>query len=110
MSTQANSPEPPSNYFTDAESAAEMARLVRQARMLRHSFGLLPSSLEQAERWQVLDIGCGPGEWAIEMAQQYPSCQVFGIDISVPMITYASSFAESRKLSNVQFRVMSAGC
>jgi ubiquinone/menaquinone biosynthesis C-methylase UbiE len=31
---------------------------------------------------QILDIGCGTGSWAIEVADTFPSSQVYGIDIS----------------------------
>ncbi|CAG8510348.1 643_t:CDS:2 [Ambispora leptoticha] len=31
---------------------------------------------------QVLDLGCGAGTWAIDVAKEFPSCQVTGVDIS----------------------------
>lgn len=31
---------------------------------------------------QILDIGTGSGIWAIDMADQYPNCQVLGTDLS----------------------------
>jgi len=31
---------------------------------------------------QILDIGCGTGIWAIEVADKFPGSQVYGIDIS----------------------------
>jgi len=31
---------------------------------------------------QALDIGCGTGAWVIEFADQYPDCQITGIDLS----------------------------
>ncbi|KAK7413919.1 hypothetical protein QQX98_007186 [Neonectria punicea] len=30
----------------------------------------------------VLDVGCGTGTWAIEFADQYPSAEVLGVDLS----------------------------
>jgi cyclopropane fatty-acyl-phospholipid synthase-like methyltransferase len=35
---------------------------------------------------RVLDLGCGPGDIPIRFAKLYPTCQVIGIDASVPMI------------------------
>ncbi|CAG8493689.1 3470_t:CDS:2 [Ambispora gerdemannii] len=31
---------------------------------------------------QILDIGCGPGTWMIDMAKTYPLCSFTGVDIS----------------------------
>ncbi|KAI1770768.1 S-adenosyl-L-methionine-dependent methyltransferase [Hypoxylon cercidicola] len=31
---------------------------------------------------RVLDVGCGPGIWAIDFADMYPSAQVIGVDVS----------------------------
>lgn len=30
----------------------------------------------------LVDVGCGSGAWAIEVAKAFPSTKVFGIDIS----------------------------
>ncbi|EKJ77281.1 hypothetical protein FPSE_02556 [Fusarium pseudograminearum CS3096] len=35
---------------------------------------------------RVLDCGCGTGDWAMEVATQYPDSEVLGIDISPHMI------------------------
>ncbi|RUS17233.1 S-adenosyl-L-methionine-dependent methyltransferase [Endogone sp. FLAS-F59071] len=32
----------------------------------------------------ILDVGCGNGIWALEVAQQFPNAQVTGIDLSPP--------------------------
>jgi ubiquinone/menaquinone biosynthesis C-methylase UbiE len=31
---------------------------------------------------QILDIGCGTGVWAVEVAEEHPNCQIYGIDLS----------------------------
>ncbi|CAG8585870.1 9839_t:CDS:2 [Ambispora gerdemannii] len=31
---------------------------------------------------RILDLGCGPGQWTLEMAQEFPQAEVFGIDIN----------------------------
>ncbi|KAI0179058.1 S-adenosyl-L-methionine-dependent methyltransferase [Hypoxylon sp. FL1284] len=31
---------------------------------------------------KVLDVGCGPGIWAIDFADEFPSAQVIGVDVS----------------------------
>ncbi len=101
-------PPPTSGYVVDAENVAEMARLTRQARMLSEHLGLYPQQLALAQSSHILDIGCGPGEWALEIAQRFPGSRVTGIDISDLMITYARSTAESLHIANVQFQVLDA--
>jgi SAM-dependent methyltransferase len=40
--------------------------------------GIWPSKWYLTE---LVDIGCGSGKWAIEMAEQYPTCEVVGLDL-----------------------------
>jgi ubiquinone/menaquinone biosynthesis C-methylase UbiE len=100
-SKQAASSE--TGYVVDAENAAEMARLTRQARELTDHIGLLPAQLEFPEEINILDIGCGPGEWSIEMAQRFPKSQIVGVDVSALMLNYARYAATQKGLANVRF-------
>jgi Methylase involved in ubiquinone/menaquinone biosynthesis len=50
----------------------------------------------------VLDIGCGPGRFAIEFAKQ--STNVIGLDISDKMLDYAQKNAAATNLTNVSFK------
>lgn len=50
----------------------------------------------------VLDIGCGPGRFAIEFAKR--SAEVTGLDISNKMLDYAQKNAETSNLTNISFR------
>src|SRR6266566_3980781 len=54
------------------------------------------------------DIACGPGGWALEVADRYPYIKIVGIDISKSMIEYARALAKAQKLKNVEFLVMNA--
>lgn len=109
MSQSPGEPFPqPSSYQVDAENIAEMARLIRQARMLSNHLGLLPAGLDLSAASSILDIGCGPGEWALDMAQRHPASQITGIDISERMIAYAQHDAQARKQALVHFQVMDA--
>lgn len=98
--------QPATNYVVDAENVAEMARLIRQARTLSEHFGLLPEPIALSPGERILDIGCGPGEWAVAMAQRFPDSRITGIDISERMIAYARYVAHDRGIVNVQFEVM----
>ena len=80
MPDTARLPESESSYQIDAENVAEMARLVRQARMLSEYLGLLPDQLDFSQQRSILDIGCGPGEWVLEIARRYPEGQAIGVD------------------------------
>lgn len=50
----------------------------------------------------VLDIGCGPGRFAVEFAKQ--SANVTGLDISDKMLDYAVKNAKADNLTNVSFK------
>lgn len=101
-------PQSTSSYVVDAENVAEMARLTRQARVLSEHLGLYPQQLVLEQHAHILDIGCGPGEWTLEIAQRFPGSMVTGIDSSNLMITYARSTAESLHIPNVKFEVLDA--
>lgn len=93
--------------IVDPESATEMARLLNKGRMLtRHMGGLLPEQLDAARVTDVLDIGCGPGGWALDLAFAYPQMQVVGVDVSRISISYARMMARGQKLTNASFHVM----
>jgi len=102
----ASSSEPVSGYQLDAENAAEMARLTKQARMLSTMLGLFPGTVDLTHTSRVLDLGCGPGEWILEMARFSPASLFTGVDISELMISYARHCAQERQVSNAQFQVM----
>jgi ubiquinone/menaquinone biosynthesis C-methylase UbiE len=94
-------------YFIDAESAAEMARLIDQESFITGAMGgLFAERSDIASMHSILDLGCGPGQWARDVALQYPHINVTGVDISNIMIQYAQAHARVGKLSNVSFKVM----
>ena len=63
--------------------------------------------LEDGER--VLEIGCGPGTTAIELADRVaPTGEVVGVDISSAMIAAATRRAAGSGVSNVRFEVADA--
>jgi SAM-dependent methyltransferase len=91
-------------YLLDAESPEEMTRLLSMDRLLTRAMGgplaSLPSVPDHA---RIVDLACGPGGWVIDVASQYPSCEVIGVDISHSMTDYAIASADARKMSNVSF-------
>src|SRR5579875_2613408 len=98
---------PSSTYVIDPEQAAELARLMQQERVVTEGMGgLFPEGQELPEDGRVLDLACGPGGWALELAFAYPQLSVNGVDISASIIEYARAQAQSCRLENVHFRTM----
>lgn len=96
-------------YVIDSESAAEMARLMRQDQLVTHEMGrLFPEGLDLTNVFRILDVACGPGGWALETAFSYADKEVVGIDISPKMIAYAQTQAGVQGLNNAHFLVMNA--
>lgn len=94
-------------YFNDPESAAEMARLLEQDRLITAGMGgLFSERSDLSGIHRLLDVACGPGGWALQVARRYPEIDVVGVDISRMMIDYASAQAQQQGLGNTRFRVM----
>jgi ubiquinone/menaquinone biosynthesis C-methylase UbiE len=93
-------------YVIDNESGAEMARLIDQERRITRAMGgLLPPDFEPAPGKMVVDLACGPGGWAQEVAFAHPEMHVLGIDISQKMIDYAQSIAQAKRIANLHFEL-----
>jgi ubiquinone/menaquinone biosynthesis C-methylase UbiE len=93
-----------STYVLDAENAAEMARLRKQHEMVTRTMGgLLSEQTDLSSVHEVLDLACGPGGWALELAAAYPHIQVTGADTSRNMLDFARSLAVEQGLNNVNF-------
>lgn len=96
-------------YFIDAESGTELARLLLQDRLInQHLGGPLPALGDLSGIRDVLDIACGPGGWALDLAREHPEMRVVGIDKSPSLVEYALEQAEKLRLHNVDFIVMDA--
>lgn len=100
------SDEQPNSYIIDAESAAEMARLMRQDQAMTAGMGGPLTEIDLSEVQRVLDLACGPGGWPLELAYTYSDMEVVGVDISERMIAYARSQAQVQQRNNVSFRIM----
>ncbi|GAC1368145.1 MAG: hypothetical protein NVSMB44_34360 [Ktedonobacteraceae bacterium] len=93
-------------YFMDSESGSEMARLIGQDQIVTQAMGgLFAERIDKASIHRVLDMACGPGGWALNVATTYPSMQVVGVDISQTMIEYARAQAHVRRLQNIRFQI-----
>src|SRR5260370_20848405 len=76
------------------ENETEVARLLMQHRQLSEYLGdILPSSLDLSSVHRILDVACGVGSWALDMARRHPAMQVIGIDKSQYFIEQARIMA-----------------
>src|SRR4051812_16339051 len=70
--------------------------------------GLLPEQEDEAGFLaplnRVLDVGCGVGTWAVQIAAEYPHLDVCGFDIDEAKIAAAGHLRLRRRVSNVTFR------
>ncbi|WP_165422890.1 class I SAM-dependent methyltransferase [Ktedonosporobacter rubrisoli] len=97
------------SYVIDKESATEMARLIDLDVMITRAMGgHFPPEIDLSKIHSILDVGCGPGGWATEVAFAHRDKQIVGVDISHAMLQYAREHARIQGLRNVAFRVMDA--
>jgi len=90
-------------YFADVENAGEMARLLKQARFATKGLGgLFPHHLDISDVHDVLDLACGPGEWALAVAEAYPAICVTGVDKSETMIQFARAISGAVRIAHFQ--------
>ncbi|MFZ3102183.1 MAG: class I SAM-dependent methyltransferase [Desulfitobacteriaceae bacterium] len=85
--------------------AAEFNKLVCQGssdERIKKIVGFLSHNSLLTKNSTVLDIGCGPGRFAVEFAKK--STDVTGLDISDNMLDYAVKNAEAASLTNVSFK------
>ncbi|MFL5660081.1 MAG: class I SAM-dependent methyltransferase [Ktedonobacteraceae bacterium] len=98
-------------YFVqDQKNEEELRRLANQDHLVTTSMGgVLPEQANPRAFQRVLDIACGTGGWAIEVAQTYPEMSLVGIDINLRMIEYARAQATAQHVDDrVEFHVMDA--
>jgi len=94
-------------YFNDPENVAEMARLLGQDHYITKGMGgLLSERSDLSSIHRILDVACGPGGWALELASTHPEIEVVGGDISRAMISYANTQVRVQGLNNASFKVM----
>lgn len=92
-------------YQLDPEHESELTRLILQSRfMTRAQGGLFTEEVIQPQS-RVIDLACGPGDWALDLAIAYreQGVEVVGIDISTLMTEYAQAQATALGAQNATF-------
>jgi SAM-dependent methyltransferase len=94
-------------YIVNPEEPTETTRLLALDEAITQGMGsLLPTALDLTQVGMLLDIACGPGAWALQVAQTYPEIEVVGVDISRAMVRYANGRADVLDLQNASFQEM----
>ncbi len=107
--TENQAAQPAHTYVIDPEGEREAERLMLYGHLQTTAMGgVFPERADLEDIRAILDVGCGPGEWALGVAERYPDTSVVGIDISTRVVAYAEVQARRRQLNNVTFRVMNA--
>lgn len=60
----------------------EQTRLLLVHEVYKSAFDNEPTSVPLENPRMILDVGAGTGEWAIDVADRYPDCEVTGTDIA----------------------------
>jgi ubiquinone/menaquinone biosynthesis C-methylase UbiE len=95
-------------YIIDTSGGTEIARLMKQSRLLTCSMGGVFPELadELAHMHSILDVACGPGGWVLDAAYAYPNAEVVGIDFDESLVQYARAHARVQGLENAVFQDM----
>jgi len=90
--------------FNNIEFAGEYSK--KHARLLRKWGNIYAKKLVKRNfvNGKILDMGCGSGEMMVALASYFPECEITGIDISHPLLEYASRLKIIHHLNDrVQF-------
>jgi SAM-dependent methyltransferase len=90
-------------YINDANAPGELSRIDHQAGLVTQAIGHLPYELRGIRFKRILDLGCGSGRWALDMAYRYPNAEIVGVDISPLLVEYARARANTMNRANVTF-------
>jgi ubiquinone/menaquinone biosynthesis C-methylase UbiE len=91
-----------------AKGMPDIRRMVQQHTQMRQAMcGNFLAPL--ATPGTILDVGCNNGRWAMEMAVQFPSAQVIGIDPTLPSPFLNLGSGIEHKPSNVDFLQVNLG-
>ena len=94
-------------FVADTESGETMTWLLNADKIITNGMGgTLAERPDFSRIKSILDLGCGPGGWVLEVAREHPDIEVTGIDISRAMIQFAQAQALSRSYGNASFMVL----
>jgi ubiquinone/menaquinone biosynthesis C-methylase UbiE len=106
MTIPINTHEMAEPYVIDPQEAEAAERLLLQDRAITKELGgLFPAGFLPSAGQVILDLACGPGGWALDVARAHPQIEVIGIDQAQQLIRFARAQARAQELPNVSFQV-----
>jgi ubiquinone/menaquinone biosynthesis C-methylase UbiE len=96
--------------FDSPEQAQKYSKMHRKRGIaLAKRYARLLSELGFCDGGKILDDGCGPGIYCIELAKAFPNSEIIGIDLSEPMLDIGRQSAEDASVSDrVRFEIANA--
>jgi ubiquinone/menaquinone biosynthesis C-methylase UbiE len=85
------------------QKEADRARLTIQYQAFKQSIDLFSLEFTPKGNETVVDLGCGPGDWGLDVAFAYPDMSVVGLDIDPSYVEYAMVRARLAHQNNVSF-------
>lgn len=91
------------SYYTKEEYEDCLHQLARIGRFLGGNKATLKTFYTVPKPQTILDVGCGGGQFTLQLAKQFPQAQVIGIDISSQAIEFAQNQLQETLLKNIKF-------
>ncbi len=106
MTSSSNSSQNDSTFIIE-ESNTQIAWLFNIDALLTRMMGgvLAERNNDLSGMRDVLDLACGSGRWAMEVAFRNPEVNVTAVDINESLISYVKTHARVRTLNNLEFHV-----
>lgn len=95
-------------HYTQEEYADCLVQLSRIGRFLGGDKATLKTLNKHDKPETILEVGCGGGQFTLQLAKQFPQAQVLGIDISSDAIEFAKAQLIKKPIDNVSFDLCSA--
>jgi ubiquinone/menaquinone biosynthesis C-methylase UbiE len=94
----------------DPDVARAFARVASWPQMRLLRWLVARRAAEMVRQGEAVDLGCGPGYLAVEMAHRSPGLRVTGVDLSDEMLAQAEAYAQQAGVAGrVSFRKGDAG-